>query len=256
MQLKGKRIIVTGGASGIGAATIRSFAREGAAIVSVDINDAAGLAVVEEAARLGPGPISYRHLDVAQSHEVNAVFDEAVSLLGGLDSLAMIAGIEIQKPAEDHTPTDLERQLAVHVTGTAFTNQAAFRHMRNQGGSIINYASHAGVSGMPGMAAYSAAKGAVLAWSRCVAREWGRHMIRVNAVCPGALTELAKSWLAEMDAERRAQIDAWLVANIPLGGKLGTPEDAADLNIFLASDASRYITGGTIAVDGGLTMPR
>jgi NAD(P)-dependent dehydrogenase (short-subunit alcohol dehydrogenase family) len=256
MQLKGKRIIVTGGASGIGAATVRTFSREGAAVVSVDISDAAGLAVAQAAGELGPGPVIYRHLDVTQAGEVNAVFDEAVALLGGLDSLAMIAGIEVQKPAEDHTPADFSTQLAVHVTGTAFTNQAAFRHLRNTGGSIINYASHAGVSGMPGMAAYSSAKGAVVAWSRCVAKEWGRYMIRVNSVCPGALTELAKSWLAEMDTERRAEIDAWLIANIPLGGKLGTPEDAADLNVFLASDASRYITGGTIAVDGGLTMPR
>jgi NAD(P)-dependent dehydrogenase (short-subunit alcohol dehydrogenase family) len=256
MKLEGKRIVVTGGASGIGAATVRTFAREGAEVVSVDISDDAGRAVAEEAAKLGPGRVVYRHLDVTQQRDVNAVFDEAVGILGGLDALAMVAGIEVQKPAEDHTPADFDAQFAVHVKGTAFTNQAAFRYMRTGGGSIINYASHAGVSGMPGMAAYSAAKGAVVAWSRCVAKEWGRYMIRVNAVCPGALTELAKSWLAEMDVGRRAQIDAWMVANIPLGGKLGTPEDAADLNVFLASDSSRYISGGTLAVDGGLTMPR
>src|SRR4051794_9746550 len=103
MQLQGKRTIVTGGASGIAAATVRAFAREGAAVVSLDINDDDGRAVAEEAAQLGPGPVSYRHCDIGRRDEVASVFEEAVAELGGLEALANIAGIEQQVPAEDVT---------------------------------------------------------------------------------------------------------------------------------------------------------
>jgi NAD(P)-dependent dehydrogenase (short-subunit alcohol dehydrogenase family) len=187
MQLEGKRIIVTGGASGIAAATVLAYAREGAAVISLDIDDAAGSAVVEEAAGIGLGPIGYRHCDISREDEVAGVFDEAISRLGGLDALANIAGIEQQVPAEDVTEEDLDLMMAVHLKGTVFTNQAAFRSMRDAGGSIINYSSFAGVRGFPGMPAYGAAKAAVLGWTRIVAQDWGTHRIRVNAVCPAVL---------------------------------------------------------------------
>lgn len=106
------------------------------------------------------------------------------------------------------------------------------------------------------MAAYSAAKGGVLAYSRTIAKDWAPYNIRTNVVMPGVITELAEFWMNEMDAERRAQIDAWMAATIPLGGKLGKVEDAANLNIFLASDMAAYIHGQTIGVDGGMFMSR
>lgn len=256
MQLKGKRIILTGGASGIGAATLKAYASEGAAVFSLDINDEMGNRSAAEAAQMGLGPIIYRHCDISNQDAVNAAFEEATSILGGLDVLAMIAGIGQLNPAEFLTAKDLDRQYDVHVKGTAFTNGAAFKSMQKTGGSIINYASYAGVCGMPGMPSYSAAKGAVLGYSRTIAKDWGPYGIRVNIVCPGVMTELAQSWYDAADAEQRAKIDEWQKHNIPLSGKLGNPEDAAALNVFLASDGSRFITGQTIAVDGGMTMPR
>jgi NAD(P)-dependent dehydrogenase (short-subunit alcohol dehydrogenase family) len=254
MQLKSKRIIVTGGASGIAAETVRAFAREGASVVSVDINDTQGAAVADEATSVGPGRVTFRHCDITRQDEVAAVFEQETSRLGGLDALANIAGIEQQVPAEEIGESDLDLMFAVHVKGTVFTNQAAFRVMRERGGSIINYSSFAGVRGFPGMPAYGAAKAAILGWTRIVAQDWGKHWIRVNAVCPAILTPLAEQWFAEMSPERLATVEESLARTIPLGGRLGTVQDAANVNVFLASDAARFITGQTIPVDGGQMM--
>lgn len=254
MQLQGKRIIVTGGASGIAAETVGAFAREGATVVSVDVDDTRGAAVAEEAAGASPGQVAYRHCDISRRDEVAAVFEEEISRLGGLDALANIAGIEQQVPAEEIGESDLDLMFAVHVKGTVFTNQAAFRAMREAGGAIINYSSFAGVRGFPGMPAYGAAKAAILGWTRIVAQDWGKHWIRVNAVCPAILTPLAEQWFAEMSPERLAMVEESLARTIPLGGRLGTVQDAANVNVFLASDAARFITGQTIAVDGGQMM--
>jgi NAD(P)-dependent dehydrogenase (short-subunit alcohol dehydrogenase family) len=254
MQLEAKRTIITGGASGIAAATVRAFAREGAAVVSLDVNDEDGERVAAEAASLGAGPVTYRHCDISKRDEVIAVFEEEVSRLGGLDVLANIAGIEQQVPGEDVTEEDLDLMFAVHVKGTVFTNQAAFRAMQDAGGSIINYSSYAGVRGFPQMPAYGAAKAAILGWTRIVAQDWGPKWIRVNAVCPAVLTPLAEQWFNEMSPERLAMVEEQLARQIPLGGKLGTVDDAANLNVFLGSDRARFMTGQTIPVDGGQMM--
>jgi 3-oxoacyl-[acyl-carrier protein] reductase len=260
MLLEGKRVIVTGGITGIGKATVLGMVREGASVVSMSRaapeEDRAAL-VVKAASELGPGPAAHLRCDVTKQAEVNSAFDEAIAFLGGLDVLVNSAGLEHQGPAEDLTEEILLEQLSVHVMGTAFTNAAACRHYKTAGGgAIINYASYAGACGMPGMAAYSAAKGGVLAYSRTIAKDWAPYNIRTNVVMPGVMTELAEFWMNEMDPERRAQIDAWMAATIPLGGKLGKVEDAANLNIFLASDMASFIHGQTIGVDGGMFMSR
>jgi len=259
MLLKGKRIIVTGGATGIGEATVLACAREGAVIASMSRRpptDEKVKKVVEAAKKNGPGPIMHMQLDVRNQDEVNSVFEKAVARMGGLDVLVNCHGMEQQKPAEDLTAEDLNEQFAIHALGTAFTCAAAFRYMKNTGGSIINHASYCGVLGMQNMAAYSAAKGAVIGYSRSIAREWGQYLIRVNIVCPAAVTELFQRVLDDFTAEERAAIDSWMAANIPLGGKMGKVEDCASLNVFLASDLSRFVHGQTIAVDGGLMMSR
>jgi NAD(P)-dependent dehydrogenase (short-subunit alcohol dehydrogenase family) len=256
MQLEGKRTIIVGGASGIGAATVSAFAKEGAAVVVLDVADDAGKAVAEAAAGLDPGPVTYRRCDVTSQAEVDTVIDESVAALGGLDALIMCAGIERQKPAEDLTGADIDEIFDVHFKGTAFTNAAAFRAMRDTGGSIVNYSSGAGVTGYPGSAAYSAAKGAILAYTRTVAQDWGPLWIRVNAVCPGAMTPMVEEHFKAMPEEVRQQYEAIYKLRIPLGGKLTTVENIASVNVFLASDASSFMTGQTIGVDGGWTMPR
>jgi 2-hydroxycyclohexanecarboxyl-CoA dehydrogenase len=127
MQLRDRRIIVTGGASGIGAAAVRAYAREGARVVSLDVNDEAGARVAADAAG---GRAVYRHCDVARRDAVVAAFDEAVATLGGLDVLTHVAGVERGTPAEDIDDAEWDLVFAVNVKGTLYTNQAAFRHMR------------------------------------------------------------------------------------------------------------------------------
>src|SRR5258708_24343762 len=217
MQLAGKRIIVTGGSSGIGAATVRAYAAEGANVVCVDVDDAGGEVVAKEA-----GAIYYR-CDVSDAAQVNEVFEAASAELGGVDVLDNIAGIEPSSPAEATPESEWDLVLGVNAKGTMLTNQAAFRAMQAGGGAIINFASPAGIEGQAGSAAYAASKGAVLGWSRTVAHEWGPYPIRVNAIAPVMNTPMFQRHRERPTAEDRQSIDCLIVAHIPLGC---TPGDA------------------------------
>ncbi|GAA4672498.1 SDR family NAD(P)-dependent oxidoreductase [Frondihabitans cladoniiphilus] len=257
MQLEGKKIIVTGGANGVAEATVRRFAEEGANVVSLDIQDESGERVAREATAAGPGTVAYMHCDITQQDEVNRVFDAATQLLGGLDVLAAIAGTEAVKPAEDLTGEDIDKMIGVHLKHTVFTNAAAFRTMKDKGGSIINYGSHVAITGhFLDMSAYGAAKGAVQAWTRNVAREWAEYNIRVNAVGPAVWTPLAKRMFAELDTDTKQAFTDYFAWNVPLGGDLGDPLEPAKLNVFLASDNATFITGQMLQVDGGQVFAR
>jgi NAD(P)-dependent dehydrogenase (short-subunit alcohol dehydrogenase family) len=256
MQLKGKRIIVCGGSSGIGAATVRAYVREGASVVSLGRNDERGRAVVKEAAKLGPGTVDYMHCDIGEQDEVNAVFANAITRLGGLDVLANPAGIDRQCNAEDIPKSQIDLMFKIHVYGTIFTNQAAFKPIRDAGGgSIINYSSLGANRGVVRMADYAAAKSAILGWTRSVAKEWGRYWIRVNAVCPSIRTPMADHWESQATQAQKAAQLRWDAENIYLGGKQGDADKhCAPPMVFLASDASSFITGQILSVDGGSMM--
>lgn len=255
MQLLGKRVVIAGGASGIGAATVRAFVREGASVVSMDIDDVLGRAVVEQASETGPGTVAYLHCDVTSKAEVQSAFSEAVDSLHGLDVLVHTAGLEQARRPEDVTEDDIDQMLSVHVKGTIFTNQAAYESMRSTGGSIINYASVAGVQGSPFTAGYAAAKGAVLAWTRTIAKVWGAQGVRANAVCPLILTPMAQRFRDGLTSEGLASFKRSMALSIPLGGEFGDPDlDIAPAMVFLGSEASRFITGQTFAIDGGNLM--
>jgi NAD(P)-dependent dehydrogenase (short-subunit alcohol dehydrogenase family) len=249
--LDGRRIIVTGGASGIAAATVRAYAAEGARVASLDVNDEAGRRVAAEA---GPG-VTYYHCNVARRADVDRVFAEAVGALGGLDVLANVAGVERGTPAEDIPDEEWDLVFAVNAKGTLYTNQAAFRHMQERGGRIINFGSGAAIRGQRGSAHYSAAKAAVMAWTRTVAQEWARHGITVNAIVPAIWTPMYDAHRARMSESERTIHDLAMQHVIPLGGRLGDPDrDLAPVMVFLAGDGARFITGQAIAVDGGMIM--
>jgi NAD(P)-dependent dehydrogenase (short-subunit alcohol dehydrogenase family) len=251
MQLAGKRIVVTGGASGIAAATVRAYAREGATVWSLDVADDKGAAV---AAAAGPS-VTYCHCDIARRDEVFATIDRAAAAMGGLDVLANVAAVERGTPAEDIPDAEWDLVFAVNVKGTVYTNQAAFRHLRERGGAVINFGSGAGIRGQRGSAHYSASKAAVMAWTRTVAQEWARHAIRVNSVVPAIWTPMYDEYRRRMSEQERAIHDMAMAHVVPLGGKLGDPDrDAAPVMVFLASDASRFITGQAVVVDGGMVM--
>jgi NAD(P)-dependent dehydrogenase (short-subunit alcohol dehydrogenase family) len=252
MLLEGKRIVVTGGANGIAAATVRAYAREGATVWSLDVADDKGRQVAADA---GPA-VAYRHCDIAVRDEVFAAIDDAARAMGGLDVLANVAAVERGTPAEDIPDAEWDVVFAVNVKGTLYTNQAAFRHLRDGGGGVIvNFGSGAGIRGQRGSAHYSASKAAVMAWTRTVAQEWGCHGIRVNNVVPAIWTPMYDEYRARMSDQERAIHDMAMQHVIPLGGRLGDPDgDAAPVMVFLASDASRFITGQAIVIDGGMVM--
>ena len=251
MLLANRRIIVTGGASGIAAAGVRAFAREGARVASLDVADEAGERV---AAAAGP-TVTYHHCDVAHRAEVDRVFAHAVAVLGGLDVLVHAAGVERATPAEDIDDEEWDLVFAVNVKGTLYTNQAAFRHLREHGGRILNFGSGAGIRGQRGSAHYSAAKAAVMSWTRTVAQEWGSYGITVNSIVPAIWTPMYDAHRARMSPEQLAIHDLTMQHVVPLGGRLGDADrDLAPVLVFLAGDGARFITGQVIAVDGGMVM--
>jgi NAD(P)-dependent dehydrogenase (short-subunit alcohol dehydrogenase family) len=243
--LDGRRVIVTGGAGGIGAAAVQALVARGARVACT----------VHEAAPDLPAGVASAPCDIASKASVDAVVDVLVADLGGLDALIHAAGIHGSCPAADLSEADWDRMFALNGKGTLFTNQAAYRHLRDGGGSIVNMGSVEGVRGTAGNAAYASSRGAVMAWTRSVAQEWARHGIRVNCVAPVVETRLFHRMRDQLDDAGRAAMDAGLAHAIPLGGKMGDPlRDLAPVLAFLVGDDSRFVTGQTIAVDGGFMM--
>lgn len=253
MELAGKRIVVTGCGRGMGAATVRAYVRAGARVVGMDVTDDAGHAACEEATVHGPGEASFVAVDVADPDRVADAFARADELLGGLDALAHPAAIQASSSATDVSVADWDRMFAVNVTGTVLTNQAAHRRLKAAGGgAIINFGSISGRRPEPGAAAYSASKGAVHAWTRTAAGTWGVDGVRVNAVLPAINTPMFQAAWDRSSEEERVE-KRWRNMNpIALGQEYGDPDrDLGPVMVFLASDASRFITGQLIPVDGG-----
>lgn len=258
MQLRNKRIIVTGGAQGIGEATVRAFAREGASVYSFDIAEDSGRRIAKEATEAGPGTVTFLRADIADRADIDAAFEEAVATLGGLDVLVNVAGLQRSSAAAD-IPDDLwEMVYRVNVLGTIHTNQAAYRAMKPAGvGAIVNFGSMSGFTGELTNATYGSSKAAVHTWTRTVAREWGPDGIRVNAVLPYVNTPMFDKYRNSLTPEELTAYDAEIAKSIPLGGKFGNADkDLAPVLVFLASDASHFITGQLLPVDGGFTSVR
>jgi len=252
--IEGKRMIVTGGASGMGLTLVRGYARSGAHVVSLDINPG-GQAIAEEADREGPGRAAFLRCDLAREDEVEQVVARAVEILGGLDVLVHAAGICPTTAAEEIDLALFERVMAVNMTSTFLLNRAVFPHLKERGGKIINFASGMGVLGAESKAHYAASKGAVLAWTRSIASAWGRYGITCNAIAPAIWTPMYEETRATMTPEALARHDADQARKRLIGGKLGDPErDFLPMMTFLASDGANYLTGQTYKIDGGGLM--
>lgn len=249
-ELQDKKIIVTGGARGIGAAVVKAYVEQGARVVSLDIGDSP-----EQAGDHGSGWSRGRRCDISDPVSVREAFAWAHEQLAGLDVLVHAAGIAPNAMAEDIELDQWEQVFAVNARGTFLTNRAAYEYLKGHGGRIINFASAAGVMGQPGKAHYAASKGAVLAWTRTVAREWAAHGITVNAIAPAIWTPMYDATRASMSPEQLQQHDAFIATQIPLGGRLGDAErDLAPMLVFLAGEGSRFVTGQTLMIDGGMLM--
>jgi NAD(P)-dependent dehydrogenase (short-subunit alcohol dehydrogenase family) len=287
-RLDGRVALITGGASGIGAAAVRLFAAEGAAVAILDRDGDAAARLVETLCALpfegppGGGPagavasggnpqaaagaaVVGGHTggfalaltaDVTDRGAVEAAMTQAVATFGRLDVLYNNAGVPAgYGPVADLSLADWNLSLAVNVTGTLVCTQAALPHLRAAGGgSVVNQSSVAALVGIPGLAAYSAAKGAVVALTRALAAELAPERIRVNAICAGTVdTPMIRPLLAargEGDPELGAKLTA---ERYPIG-RIGTADEIARAALFLASDESSFITGTVITADGGMTV--
>jgi NAD(P)-dependent dehydrogenase (short-subunit alcohol dehydrogenase family) len=240
-----KVAIVTGAASGMGAASARRLAADGVTMAVVD-RDGDGLAVVaaelSAAAHLG---------DVSSAAFCDTTVAAVMEAHGRLDILVNAAGIIVRAPAHATTDEDWRRIFAVNVDGVFYMSRAAVRAMRGRGGAIVNFGSIWGGVGSAGHAAYAATKGAVHQLTLSMALEHARDGIRVNAVCPGEIrTPMLSSQRASPPTEE--QLQALADATVPLG-RLGEPEEVAQVVAFLASEAASYMTGSLVHVDGGYT---
>jgi NAD(P)-dependent dehydrogenase (short-subunit alcohol dehydrogenase family) len=257
-QVQGKVALVTGAAAGIGAAIATTLGREGAKVVLTDLDDRRGEDVAASIRAAG-GEALYLHQDVTEEARWVEIIAEVDKRFGRLDVLVANAGIAIMGPLLEMSLADWRKQAAVNVDGVFLTVKHGIPLMRKsgEGGSIVMISSVAGLRGSANLAGYSATKGAVRLFAKSVALECAgaRDDIRCNSVHPGIIgTEI---W-EKMPGERRnSPIDATAVAaaTVPTG-KLGTPQDIADGVLFLASDASRYITGSELVIDSGLMAGR
>ena len=249
MQLSGKVALITGGASGIGRATALLFAREGAALAIADLNVQAGEAVAKEITESGARAM-FEPADVARAADCRRLAERAIREFGRIDILFNNAGIIRRATILDLSEDDWDRVMAVNVKSVYLLSREVVPHMQKAGGgSIINTASGWGLAGGAKAAVYCASKGAVVLLTKAMAIDHGPQRIRVNCICPGDTeTGMLRAEAQQLgEANDRFLADA---AKRPLG-RVGLPGEIAQAVLYLASDASSFVTGTALVVDGG-----
>lgn len=249
MRLEGKNALVTGAGRGIGRAIALALARDGASVAVADINGENAERVRAEAEMLGRKAVALR-VDLTRRAEVEAMARRAVEGLGRVDVLVNNAGWDRLQPFLESEEETWDRIISLNYRAVLYTCKALLPGMVERGaGKVVNISSDAGRGGSFGQAVYSGTKGAIIAFSKALARELARHKINVNVVCPG----LTETQLLQDCREQMPKVMDAVTRAIPWG-RVGTPEEVAEAVAFLASPAADYITGQTLSVSGGLTM--
>jgi NAD(P)-dependent dehydrogenase (short-subunit alcohol dehydrogenase family) len=249
MRLQGKSALITGGASGIGRATALLFASEGAAVAIADLNKTAGNSLVEQI-RNGGGRALFTPVNVSRTADCHRIVEHTIHEFGSIDILFNNAGIIRRASVTELSEEDWDRVMDVNVKSMFLMSREVIPIMaRAGGGSIINMASGWGLSGGPKAAVYCASKGAVVLLTKAMAVDHGPQNIRVNCICPGDTDTAMLRNEAQQLGERE---ECFLAesARRPLG-RLGRPEEIAQAALYLASDASSFVSGTALVVDGG-----
>lgn len=250
-NLKGKLVLITGGAGGLGYSSAKAFAGEGARVILADIQEDAA---AESARRLkdeyGVESAAYQ-MNVTRVDSIKSVFSSIQERFGRLDVLVNSAGINIRRPTVEYLESDWDKLIDVNLKGTFFCCQQAALLMGTGGGAIVNFSSGSSARPLPGRAPYVASKGGVNALTAALAAEWGKdtqgsRAIRVNAVAPGWIaTEMLQEGFRSGVVSQKQ-----IIAAVPFK-RLASPEEIASAVVFLASDEASYITGHTLFIDGG-----
>ncbi len=251
-DMRGKKVLVTGGTSGIGLAAVKMFLERGARVVMAGRSHARGKDALEALPEKDRYRAEFFAADVGETEGCRRLVEDAANWLGGMDVLVNSAGIYLEQPMEDMTEELFDQVMAANVKGTYFMCRYALPELRkSEGASIVNVSSDAGVHGNYGCSAYCASKGAVTVFTRSLALEVASLGVRVNCVCPGdILTPLTEKQLA-MGGNREEALRE-MQSLYPMG-RIGTPEEAAAVILFLASPAASFVTGAAWGVDGGIT---
>lgn len=252
MRFDGRTVIVTGGGGGIGGATCRRFAAEGARLAVLDLNSDAAEAIAA-AIRKDGGIAGAFACDITDRGSVEASVSAVQSRLGPIDVLVNNAGWDIFRPFAKSEPAQWDRLIAVNLIGALHMHHAALPDMvARRSGRIVNIASDAARVGSSGEAVYAACKGGIVAFSKTIAREHARHGITVNVVCPGPTNTALFAGFKE-GAGNPDKLEEAFRRAIPLG-RIGQPDDVPGAILFFASDDAAYVTGQVLSVSGGLTM--
>lgn len=254
MRFQGKVAVVTGAATGIGAASAVAFAEDGAAVVLTDVNEAALRKRVEEIEASGGRCIAVV-ADVAQAADAERAAREAVAAFGGIDYLVASAGIQTYGTVVDTDEDTWDRTLAVNAKGVYLAAKYCVPEMvKRGGGAIVTVASVQGLFSQPNVAAYAASKGAVIAMTRTMAIDHAGDNIRANSLCPGSIDTPLLRFAADTyrPDNPESAIKEW--GELHTLGRVGQPEEMAKTALFLCSDDASFITGASIVADGGLTI--
>lgn len=250
MDLRGRVSLVTGSTTGIGEATARALATAGSTVMLHGRHEERGRAVLADL-QAGGTEADLLIGDVGDPEFCQGLVDGCVERFGRIDVLVNNAGILPEGSAPETDNDAWMRCMQVNVNAVFFLSRAAVGHMQREGsGNIINISSEWGLNGEPGFVAYCTSKGALMQMTRCMALDHAAENIRVNAVCPGEIhTQMVDNWLASADGDPRENL-AKLASGIPMR-RVAHPDEVAACVLFLASDASSYVTGSGLSVDGG-----